>query len=67
MAIKQSELSEAAAEARRRYWREYYKDHKDDDARRKAAYWERRAAKSAELERSADELKGEGESGGARD
>lgn len=36
------ELSEAAKEARRAYYREYYQKHKEADKAKSARFWERK-------------------------
>lgn len=38
------ELSEAAKEARRKYYREYYQKHKEADRAKQAKFWEKRGA-----------------------
>ena len=37
-----AELSEAAKEARRKYYREYYQKHKEADKAKSARFWERK-------------------------
>ena len=46
------ELSEAAKEARRKYYREYYQKHKEADKAKSARFWER---KGEELQASETE------------
>ena len=47
------ELSEAAKEARRAYYREYYQKHKEADKAKSARFWER---KGEELRTERDAL-----------
>ena len=44
--MKENQLTAAAQEARRRYWRQYYASHKEQDRERKRRYWERKAAQA---------------------
>ena len=43
-----AELSEAAKEARRAYYREYYHKHKEADKAKQARFWEKMAKKAQE-------------------
>lgn len=50
-------MTDEAREARREYWRQYYKTHKAECRERMDRYWQRRAEQAQEDDRAEDKTR----------